>query len=80
MSAFYQLVGWVIIPTGMLLMPLLLIAFGGRWGARLKRGKPENYIWQRLEEEKRRMGYGNRSLIISSHSWSLCHTPKGVGK
>lgn len=80
MSAFYPLVGWVIIPTGMLLMPLLLIAFGGRWGARLKRGKPENYIWQRLEEEKRRMGYGNRSLIISSQSWSLCHTPKGVGK
>lgn len=77
---FFPLIGWVIIPIGMLLMPLLLIAFGGRWMARLKRGKPENYIWQRLEEKKRRMGYGDRSLIISSHSWSLRRTPKGAGK
>lgn len=38
---------------------------------RLKRGKPENYIWQRLEEETRRMGYGDCSRINSSYT-GLC--------
>lgn len=28
---FIPLAGWVIIPTGMLLAPLLVIGFGGRW-------------------------------------------------
>lgn len=63
--------GWVIIPTGMLLTPLLVIGFGGSWIARIKRGKPENYIWQKLEEKKRKLGLGNASLIILSQRWSL---------
>ncbi|MCC3701663.1 TIGR03750 family conjugal transfer protein [Rouxiella badensis] len=69
------LVGWVIIPTGMLLTPLLLIGFGGHWMVRIKRGKPENYIWQRLEEKKHRLGYGDRTLIFKSQSWSLHRKP-----
>ncbi|VFS28041.1 conjugative transfer region protein [Serratia liquefaciens] len=44
------------IPTGMLITPLLVIWFGGSRLTHLKRGKPENYIWQRLELHKRRMG------------------------
>ncbi|KAF0668301.1 hypothetical protein L244_18550, partial [Salmonella enterica subsp. enterica serovar Worthington str. BCH-3194] len=46
---FIPLAGWVVVPTGLLVMPLLLVWFGGRWMARLKRGKPENWLWQRLE-------------------------------
>ncbi|ULR31685.1 TIGR03750 family conjugal transfer protein [Dickeya fangzhongdai] len=65
------LVGWVIIPTGMLLTPLLVIGFGGRWMSSIKRGKPENYIWQRLEEKKRHWGWGKAALIIHSQGWSL---------
>ncbi len=34
---FIPLAGWVIVPTGMLVMPLLLIWSGGRWLSRLKR-------------------------------------------
>ncbi|MBL0876404.1 DUF3487 family protein, partial [Serratia nevei] len=36
-----------------------------------KRGKPENYIWQRLEARKRRMGWGDPTLIIDKQGWSL---------
>ncbi|MBD2812763.1 TIGR03750 family conjugal transfer protein [Xenorhabdus sp. Vera] len=68
---FIPLAGWVMIPTGMLFMPLLLMSFGGRWLAQLKRGKPENYLWLKLEEKKRRMGIGDPALIIAAQGWSL---------
>jgi conjugative transfer region protein (TIGR03750 family) len=65
------LAGWVIVPTGMLVTPLLLLSVGGRWLARLKRGKPENYLWMALEEKKRRAGLGDPALIIAAQGWSL---------
>lgn len=65
------LIGWVIVPTAMLLTPLVVVFFSGPWLARLKRGKPENYIWQKLEEEKRRIGIGDDYLIVHSQCWSL---------
>ncbi|GKW03142.1 MULTISPECIES: TIGR03750 family conjugal transfer protein [Pectobacterium] len=65
------LVGWVIVPTGMLLTPLLVAGFGGSWIARIKRGKPENYIWQKLGEKKRQFGLGDETLVIHSRCWSL---------
>ncbi|GKV90443.1 TIGR03750 family conjugal transfer protein [Pectobacterium carotovorum] len=72
------LTGWVIIPTGILLTPLLVIGLGGNWMARIKRGKPENYIWQKLGEKKRRIGVGDETLIIHSRCWSLRrHQAKG---
>ncbi|MDQ9273268.1 TIGR03750 family conjugal transfer protein, partial [Escherichia marmotae] len=52
------LTGWVMIPTGMMVTPLLLIWFGGSWITRMKRGKPDNWLWQRLEEKKCRAGMG----------------------
>ncbi|ECD2819547.1 DUF3487 family protein, partial [Salmonella enterica subsp. enterica serovar Havana] len=45
--------------------------FGGRWMARLKRGKPENWLWQRLETKKRRLGMGNPKLIVDARGWSV---------
>ncbi|MEB7587801.1 TIGR03750 family conjugal transfer protein [Serratia rubidaea] len=68
---FVLLAGWVVIPTGMLLTPLAVLWFGGSRLTRLKRGKPENFIWQRLELRKRRMGWGNPTLIIDQQGWSL---------
>lgn len=68
---FLPFAGWVVIPTGMLVMPLVVIGFGGQRLARLKRGKPENYIWQRLEVHKRRMRLGASDLIIDRQGWSL---------
>ena len=57
--------------TSVLVMPLLLVWFGGRWMARLKRGKPENWLWQRLETKKRRLGMGNPKLIVDARGWSV---------
>ena len=71
---FIPLAGWVIIPTGMLLAPLMVTGFGGRWLSRIKRGKPENYIWQRLEAFKRRHSLGNPTLIVDARGWSLKRT------
>ncbi|MCC8381423.1 TIGR03750 family conjugal transfer protein [Xenorhabdus sp. PB30.3] len=68
---FIPFAGWVMLPTGMLMMPLLLLSVGGRWLATLKRGKPENYLWQKLAEKKRRFGLGDPTLIIAAQGWSL---------
>ncbi|MEN1536346.1 TIGR03745 family integrating conjugative element membrane protein, partial [Pseudomonas aeruginosa] len=38
---FVPVFGWVIIPTGALLTPLVLVWTGGAWISRLKRGKPD---------------------------------------
>ncbi|HCP1396489.1 TPA: TIGR03750 family conjugal transfer protein [Escherichia coli] len=65
------LTGWVIIPTGMMVTPLLLVWFGGSWITRMKRGKPNNWLWQRLEEKKCRAGMGRSSLIMETQGWSL---------
>lgn len=64
-------IGWVMLPTGMLLMPLALVFLGGGWLSRVKRGKPANFIWQRLGEKLRRQGLGDPRLIIDSRGWSL---------
>ncbi|MCQ4062529.1 TIGR03750 family conjugal transfer protein, partial [Klebsiella pneumoniae] len=37
---------WVMIPTIALILPLLVIVFGGKVLARIKRGKPENYLYR----------------------------------
>ncbi|MBD2790364.1 TIGR03750 family conjugal transfer protein, partial [Xenorhabdus sp. DI] len=31
----------------------------------------ENYIWLKLEEKKRRLGFGDPALIIAAQGWSL---------
>lgn len=68
---FLLIAVWVAIPTGMLLTPLAVIWFGGSRLTRIKRGKPENYIWQRLELHQRRMGWGAPALIIDKQGGSL---------
>lgn len=64
-------INWLILPSGMLVGPLLAVLLGGRIITRLKRGRPENYIWQRLALHKARSGLGDSRTIIVSRSWSL---------
>lgn len=47
--------------------------FGGNWIASYKRGKPENYIWQRLEELRCRARM-SRTMILDSRAWELKRT------
>lgn len=63
--------GWIAFPTVALLMPLVTVIFGGRLMARFKRGKPENYLYRRLEQQLSLMGYRNGGLILTSRTLAL---------
>ncbi|EPH9954671.1 TIGR03750 family conjugal transfer protein [Escherichia coli] len=77
------LAGWVILPTGALIMPLLVVFFGGTFLTRIKRGKPENYLYRRLSW-KLQTGFTRtlpltgrlteKSLITVSQGWFLRRT------
>ncbi|MBC8947043.1 TIGR03750 family conjugal transfer protein [Xenorhabdus indica] len=71
---FVPLLGWVIIPTFILIIPLLVVFLGGRYLTRLKRGKPENYIYRQLMLTRRKWGMGDITLIIHDQAWSLRRT------
>ncbi len=71
--ALVPFIGLLAFPTCMLLMPLIVIFMGGGWIAGYKRGKPENYIWQRLEEIRCRARL-SRSLVLDSRAWELKRT------
>ncbi|CCW28975.1 TIGR03750 family conjugal transfer protein [Xenorhabdus nematophila] len=68
---FVSFTGWVIIPTLLLIMPLFVVFFGGKYLTHLKRGKPENYIYRQLMLRKRKWGVGDTALIIHDQAWSL---------
>jgi conjugative transfer region protein (TIGR03750 family) len=63
-------VGWIAFPTCMLIMPLVSVFIGGKWISSFKRGKPENYLWRRLEELLARVGLAH-GLILISRAWEL---------
>ncbi|BBL32431.1 TIGR03750 family conjugal transfer protein [Pantoea sp. B566] len=66
-------IGWLAFPTCILLMPLVVVFLGGPRLAAYKRGKPDNYIWQRLEQIRCRLGL-SRSMILASRAWELQRT------
>ncbi|EKN4037988.1 TIGR03750 family conjugal transfer protein [Yersinia enterocolitica] len=62
--------GWVAIPISMLIMPIVVVFIGGRWVSQYKRGKPDNYLWRRLEQIRARLGFAH-NLVIVSRAWEL---------
>lgn len=68
---FALITSWVMIPSIALFMPLIVVVFGGKLLARVKRGKPENYLYRRLEERCTCWGLGNPQLILVSQRWAL---------
>ncbi|MBP2847558.1 TIGR03750 family conjugal transfer protein [Dickeya oryzae] len=66
------IVGWVILPTCMLLTPLLVVFIGGHYISSYKRGKPDNYIWRRFQELRARLSLAPGSgLVLSSQPWQI---------
>lgn len=63
--------GWIALPTVSLLMPLITIILGGRLLACFKRGKPENYLYRRIEWFLSSYGVGSSRLICRSQVLSL---------
>ncbi|MGE4668606.1 TIGR03750 family conjugal transfer protein [Yersinia enterocolitica] len=68
---FAPFIGWLAFPTVSLLMPLFTVFFGGRLMARLKRGKPENYLYRRVELWLSRQRMGDTHLIHRNQRWAL---------
>jgi len=65
--------GWLAFPTCILIMPLLVIFIAGGWFRSYKRGKPENYIWKRLEEILCRIHFSS-SMILATRVWEIQRT------
>lgn len=80
---FLPVAGWVVLPTGALIMPLVVVFFGGKVLTRIKRGKPENYLYRRLSQQLQ-CGFAGmlpftgrlteRTLITASQGWFLRRT------
>ncbi|CEE91469.1 TIGR03750 family conjugal transfer protein [Xenorhabdus koppenhoeferi] len=68
---FIPFIGWVVIPTFILVTPLLIVFLGGKHLLKIKRGKPGNYIYFSLALNKRKWGMGDSTLIIHDQAWSL---------
>lgn len=77
---FTFFMGWLAFPTISLLMPLFVIIFGGKLLARYKRGKPENFIYRRMQVFMTQFGFGDRSLILSSQKFALRRSKKIIHK
>lgn len=65
--------GWLAFPTCILIMPLLVIFIAGGWFRSYKRGKPENYIWKRMEEILCRARLSS-SMILATRVWEIQRT------
>ncbi|HCQ8422385.1 TPA: TIGR03750 family conjugal transfer protein [Klebsiella oxytoca] len=63
------LVNWVIIPTCALLMPFLTLFIGGRFLVRLRRGRPENWLWENALWQLARMGFGSTRTVTRTGVW-----------
>ncbi|EDT2963651.1 TIGR03750 family conjugal transfer protein [Salmonella enterica subsp. enterica] len=62
---------WALIPTGALLGAVLSIMAGGRWLARLKRGRPDSWLYQAIGAFFARHGFGDPRLVQSSDVWNI---------
>ena len=62
---------WALIPTGALLGAALCVMAGGRYLPRLKRGRPDTWLYQTLSAWTARRGWGDPQLIQRSAVWTL---------
>lgn len=60
---------WVIIPTCSLLMPFVSILLGGKLLVRLKRGRPENWLWETAVWRLAEMGFGSTRTVTRTRVW-----------
>ncbi|EPC8060012.1 TIGR03750 family conjugal transfer protein [Yersinia enterocolitica] len=62
---------WSIIPGCALPGGALAILCGGRWLARLKRGRPESWLYRALELKLARFGIGAQRFVLLDGVWAI---------
>lgn len=67
---------WALIPTGALLGSALCVLGGGRVISRLKRGRPDTWLYQTISAFLARRGFGDRRLIQQSAVWTIRRSEK----
>lgn len=67
---------WALIPTGGLLGSALCVMAGGRYMARLKRGRPDSWLYQSIGAFFARHGFGDPRLVQHSAVWTIRRSEK----
>ncbi|EEN7281746.1 TIGR03750 family conjugal transfer protein [Salmonella enterica subsp. salamae] len=62
---------WSLIPGSALPGATLAILCGGRWLARLKRGRPESWLYRALELKLARLGIGIQRFVLHDGVWAI---------
>ncbi|EBP4342163.1 TIGR03750 family conjugal transfer protein [Salmonella enterica] len=62
---------WALIPTGALAGAALAIMVGGKWLARVKRGRPDTWLYRSMGAWFARHGYGDARLVQKSAVWVI---------
>lgn len=62
---------WALIPSGAVGGGALLVLTGGRYMARLKRGRPDTWLYRSIDAWFSRHGVGSAELVQRSAVWSV---------
>ncbi|ECH8658363.1 TIGR03750 family conjugal transfer protein [Klebsiella pneumoniae] len=62
---------WSLVPGSALPGAALAILCGGRWLARLKRGRPESWLYRALELKLARVGIGAQRFVLHDGVWAI---------
>ncbi|HAB4051484.1 TPA_asm: TIGR03750 family conjugal transfer protein [Salmonella enterica subsp. diarizonae] len=62
---------WSLIPSNSVPGGALAILCGGRWLARLKRGRPEGWLYRALELKLACVGIGAQRFILHDGVWAI---------
>lgn len=60
---------WALIPSGALIGAALAILVGGKWLTRLKRGRPDTWLYRTLGARIAHYGFGDAKLVQQSAVW-----------
>ncbi|HAT6803624.1 TPA: TIGR03750 family conjugal transfer protein [Citrobacter freundii] len=62
---------WALIPSGALTGAALAVLIGGKWLARLKRGRPDTWLYRAMDAHFSRHGFGDPKLVQKSAAWVI---------
>jgi conjugative transfer region protein (TIGR03750 family) len=62
---------WALVPTGALAGAALAVLAGGKWLARLKRGRPDTWLYRAMDARLSRHGFGDPKLVQKSATWVI---------